>query len=106
MSQAERLQRLSELLIELFRSPLPTYFLQTLGDHAAKLAWCPTTTSRYPEKGSYLGHTLAGLDAGAVSLRGFSLYEGLPGRAMTTGQTQRHDDLALVRDGVHDLEGC
>jgi signal transduction histidine kinase len=107
MSQAERLKRLSEILIELFRSPIPTHFFQTLGDHAGSavphdyLAVCLVD----PEKGSYLVHTLAGLDAGAVSLRGFSLYEGLPGRAMTTGQPQRIDDLALVRDGVHDLEG-
>jgi len=107
MSQAERLKRLSEILIELFRSPIPTHFFQTLGDQAGSavphdyLAVCLAD----PEKGSYLVHTLAGLDVGAVSLRGFSLYEGLPGRAMTTGQPQRIDDLALVRDGVHDLEG-
>ncbi|MGH7345397.1 MAG: ATP-binding protein, partial [Candidatus Rokuibacteriota bacterium] len=37
--------------------------------------------------------------------RGFSLYEGLPGRAITTGHAQRIDDLNAVRDGVHDLEG-
>jgi two-component system, OmpR family, phosphate regulon sensor histidine kinase PhoR len=107
MSQAERLKRLSETLTELFRSPIPTHFFQTLGDHAGSavpheyLAVCLAD----PEKGSYLVHTLAGLDVGAVSLRGFSLYEGLPGRAMTTGQSQRIDDLTLVRDGVHDLEG-
>ena len=107
MSQAERLKRLSELLIELFRSPIPTHFFQTLGDHAESamphdyLAVCLAD----PEKGSYVVHTLAGLDAGAVSMRGFSLYEGLPGRAMTTGQAQRIDDLELVHDGVHDLEG-
>jgi hypothetical protein len=107
MSQAERLKRLSEILIELFRSPIPTHFFQTLGDHAGSavphdyIAVCLVD----PEKGSYLVHTIAGLDAGAVSLRSFSLYEGLPGRAMTTGQPQRIDDLALVRDGVHDLEG-
>ncbi len=107
MSQAERLKRLSEILIELFRSPIPTHFFQTLADRAGTavphdyLAVCLAD----PEKGSYLVHTLAGLDAGAVSLRGFSLYEGLPGRAITTGQSQRIDDLALVRDGVHDLEG-
>ena len=83
MSQTERLTRLSEILIELFRSPIPTHFFQTLGDHAGRvvphdyLAVCLPD----PEKGSYLVHTLAGLDAGAVSLRGFSLYEGLPGRA-------------------------
>ena len=55
--------------------------------------------------GSYLVHTLAGLAVGAVSLRGFSVYERLPGRAITTGQAQRIDDLALTGDGVHDLEG-
>jgi two-component system, OmpR family, phosphate regulon sensor histidine kinase PhoR len=107
MNQAERLKRLSEILIELFRSPIPTHFFQTLGDQAGGavphdyLAVCLAD----PEKGSYLVHTLAGLDVGAVSLRGFSAYEGLPGRAITTGQAQRIDDLALTGDGVHDLEG-
>ncbi|MGH7305980.1 MAG: GAF domain-containing protein, partial [Candidatus Rokuibacteriota bacterium] len=107
MSQAERLTRLSEILIELFRSPIPTHFFQTLSDHAGSvlahdyLAVCLAD----PDKGSYLVHTLAGLDAGVVSLRGFSLYEGLPGRAITTGHAQRIDDLNAVRDGVHDLEG-
>jgi two-component system, OmpR family, phosphate regulon sensor histidine kinase PhoR len=107
MSQAERLTRLSQLLIELFRSPIPTHFFQTLGDHAGSvlehdyLAVCLSD----PEKGSYLVHTLAGLDAGAVSARGFSLYEGVAGRAITTGQPQQIEDLSLVRDGVHDLEG-
>jgi two-component system phosphate regulon sensor histidine kinase PhoR len=106
-SQAERLARLSEVLIELFRSPIPTHFFQTLGDHAGGvlphdyLAVCLSD----PEKSGYLVHTLAGLDAGAVSPRVFSLYEGLPGRAITTGQAQRIEDLTLVRDGVHDLEG-
>ena len=81
MSQAERLKRLSELLIELFRSPIPTHFFQTLGDHAGSavphdyLAVCLAD----PEKGSYLVHTLAGLDAGAVSLRGFSHLRGAAG---------------------------
>jgi two-component system phosphate regulon sensor histidine kinase PhoR len=107
MNQAERLTRLSEILIELFRSPIPTHFFQTLGDRAGSavphdyLAVCLAD----PEKGSYLVHTLAGLDVGTVSLRGFSVYEGLPGRAITTGQAQRVDDLALAGDGVHDLEG-
>ena len=108
MSQAERLTRLSELLIELFRSPIPTHFFQTLGDHAGSvvahdyLAVCLSD----PDKGSYLVHTLAGLDTGAVSLRAFPLYEGLPGRAITTGHAQRIDDLSDVREGVHDLEGA
>ncbi len=108
MTHAERLTRLSELLIELFRSPIPTHFFQTLGDHTGGvlshdyLAVCLSD----PEKGSYLVHTLASLDAGAVSPRAFSLYEGVPGRAITTGQAQWIEDLTRVRDGVHDLEGA
>jgi len=34
VSQAERLSRASEILVELFRSPVPTHFFQTLGDRA------------------------------------------------------------------------
>ena len=107
MSQPDRLKRLSEILIEMFRSPIPTHFFQTLGDYAGSvvphdyLAVCLADA----EKGSYLVHSLAGLAPGAVSPRGFSFYEGLPGRAITTGQAQRIDDLGHVRDGVHDLEG-
>jgi hypothetical protein len=41
MSQAERLTRLGEILVELSRSPIPTHFFQTLGDEARK-----RTTSR------------------------------------------------------------
>jgi len=53
MNQAERLTRLSEILVELFRSPVPTHFFQTLGDQAFAavpndyLAVC----LRDPEKG-------------------------------------------------------
>ena len=107
MTEAERLGRLSEVLIELFRSPIPTHFFQTLADHAGGvlphdyLAVCLSDL----EKSGYLVHSLAGLDAGAVSPRVFSLHEGLPGRAITTGHAQRVEDLTLVRDGVHDLEG-
>jgi signal transduction histidine kinase len=107
MIQSERLTSLSEILIELFRSPVPTHFFQTLGDRTGSvlphdfLAVCLSDT----EKGHYLVHTLVGLDPGAVRRRGFSLDEGLPGRAITTGQAQRIEDVTLVRDGVHDLEG-
>ena len=75
MSQTERLTRLSEILIELFRSPIPTHFFQTLGDHAGRvvphdyLAVCLPD----PEKGSYLVHTLvhrtASLGGGLLRFR-------------------------------------
>ena len=35
MSQTDRLTRLSEILIELVRSPIPTHFFQVLADEAA-----------------------------------------------------------------------
>ena len=108
MNHAERLTRLNELLVELFRSPLPTHFFQTLADQAAGavphdyLAVCLID----PEKGGYLVHSLAGLDDDTVSARPFSPYEGLPGRVITTGQAQRVDDLGAAREGVPDLEGA
>ncbi len=106
MNQAERLTRLSEILIELFRSPVPTHFFQTLGDRAGTavpsdyLAVC----LQDPEKGGYLVHSLLSLEAGAPSQRVFSPDEGLPGRTISTGRSYLVDDLA-AEDGVHDLEG-
>jgi two-component system, OmpR family, phosphate regulon sensor histidine kinase PhoR len=106
MSHVERLTRLSEILVELFRSPVPTHFFQTLSDHAFAavpndyLAVC----LQDPEKGGYLVHSLAGLEARAVSQRVFSSDEGLPGRVIGTGRAKLVADLG-VEDGVHDLEG-
>jgi signal transduction histidine kinase len=88
MSHAERLTRLSEILVELFRSPVPTHFFQTLADQAFAvvpndyLAVC----LQDPEKGGYLVHSLARLEEPAVSQRVFSPDEGLPGLAISTGK--------------------
>jgi len=71
VAQAERLARVSEILVELFRSPVPTHFFQTLGDQASMavpsdyLAVCLQDR----ENGGYLVHSLAGLDDGAVGQR-------------------------------------
>ncbi len=106
MSHAERLTRLSEILVELFRSPVPTHFFQTLADQAFAavpndyLAVC----LQDPEKGGYLVHSLSGLEDRAVSQRVFSPDEGLPGRVIGLGKTQLLADLA-AEDGVDDLEG-
>jgi len=106
VNQAERLTRLSEILIELFRSPVPTHFFQTLGDRAGAavpsdyLAVC----LQDPEKGGYRVHSLLSLEAGAPSQRVFLPDEGLPGRTISTGRSYLVDDLA-AEDGVHDLEG-
>ena len=106
MSQAERLSRASEILVELFRSPVPTHFFQTLGDRASEavpyhyLAVCLQDS----EKSGYLVHSLASLDEAAPAQRVFSLDEGLPGRSMSTGKPYLIDEL-MAEDGVDDLEG-
>jgi len=106
MNQAERLTRLSEILVELFRSPVPTHFFQTLADQAFAvvpndyLAVC----LQDPEKGGYLTHSLAALEGCQVSQRVFSVDEGLPGRTISTGKALLVGDLA-AGEGVHDLEG-
>jgi two-component system phosphate regulon sensor histidine kinase PhoR len=106
VSQPERLARVSEILIELFRSPVPTHFFQTLGDRAGAVV-----PSDYlgvclldPEKGGYLVHTLVGLDGATPGQRAFSVDEGLPGRAIGTGKPYLIEGL-VAEDGVNDLEG-
>lgn len=106
MSQAGRLTRLGELLIELFRSPIPTHFFQTLADHAASVV--PQTAS--PCASRSLRRALSRAHARRPRWRrrepaGILALRGVRGRAITTGQPQRIEDLNLVRDGVHDLEG-
>jgi two-component system phosphate regulon sensor histidine kinase PhoR len=106
VSQADRLTRVSEILIELFRSPVPTHFFQTLGDQAGAvvpgdyLAVCLQDS----EKGGYLVHSLASLEDGVPSQRVFALDEGLPGRTISTGKAYLLENLA-AEDGVDDLEG-
>lgn len=108
MSQSARLARLSELLIELLRSPMPTHFFQVLADEAAAvmphdyLAVC----LHDQDKDGYLVHSLTGLEGGAVAARVFSPHEGLPGRAMREGRPCVLTDLGAADEGVFDLEGA
>jgi PAS domain S-box-containing protein len=108
VSHAERLTRLNELLVELFRSPIPTHFFQTLADQAGAavphdfLAVCLED----PEKGGYLVHSLAAVEGGAVAPRVFSAHEGVPGRVMREGRPCVLDDLQAADDAVYDLEGA
>lgn len=107
MSQIERLTRLSEILAELFRSPIPSHFFQTLGDQAWAVVPCDylAVCLQDPEKGGYLVHSQVDLGEGAMSRRVFSADEGLPGRAISTGKAYLVEDLA-AEDGVPDLEGA
>ena len=106
MSQVERLTRLSEILAELFRSPIPSHFFQTLGDQAWAAVPCDylAVCLQDPEKGGYLVHSQIDLEEGAMSRRVFSPDQGLPGRAISTGKAYIVEDLA-TEDGAPDLEG-
>ena len=107
MSQAERLTRLGEILVELSRSPIPTHFFQTLGDEASSvmpldyLALC----LQDDDKRGYLVHSLTPLPAGAIPTRIFEPHEGMPGRVMREGRPAIVTDLLLPDEAIHDLEG-
>jgi len=107
MSQAERLTRLGEILVELSRSPIPTHFFQTLGDEAGSvvpfdyLALC----LQDDDKRGYLVHSLSPLAGGAIAARVFEPHEGLPGRVIREGRATVAADLMAPDESVLDLEG-
>ena len=107
MSQVARLTRLSEILIELVRSPLPTHFFQVLADEAAAvmphdyLAVCLDDQ----DKGGYFVHSLSALDGPGPAARPFSTHEGLPGRVMREGRPCVQANIADAAEMVFDLEG-
>jgi two-component system, OmpR family, phosphate regulon sensor histidine kinase PhoR len=107
MSQAGRLARVSEILIELFRSPIPTHFFQVLTEETGVviphdyLAVCLQDA----DKGGYRVHSLTPLDGLSVTDRVFSTHEGLPGRVMREGRPCVLENIGHAADGVFDLEG-
>ena len=109
MSLAERLTRLGELLVAMSGSPVPTHLFQTLADEAGGalpndyVAVCLADS----EQGGYLVHSLAALpDRSALAPRVFAPDEGVPGRAIRTGQACVVDDLARAEGAAADLEGA
>jgi PAS domain S-box-containing protein len=108
MSPTERLARVSEILIELFRSPIPTHFFQVLADQTGAviphdyLAVCLQDA----DKGGYLVHSLTPVDGVGIAARVFSAHEGLPGSVMRSGRPCVLDSLVDADDSVFDLEGA
>ena len=108
MSEAERLTRLSEILVELVRSPIPTHFFQVLADEAGAvmphdyLAVCLEDR----DKGGYLVHSLSALAGPGPAARPFSTHEGLPGRVMREGRPCVVANIADADETVFDLEGA
>jgi two-component system phosphate regulon sensor histidine kinase PhoR len=109
VSLAERLTRLGELLVAMSGSPVPTHLFQTLADEAGGalpndyVAVCLADT----EQGGYLVHSLAALpNRSTLAPRVFAPNEGVPGRAMRTGQACVVDDLGRDESAAADLEGA
>ena len=107
MNLEGRLMRLSEILILMSGSPVPTHLFQTLGDHATGivpgeyLAVCLTGV----DNRGYRVHCLRGPSQASVTTRSLDLEEGLAGRVMRTGRVSAVMDLGAEPDSAADVEG-
>jgi len=104
VSLTERLTRLSDVLVALSASPIPTHLFQTLADLAPAAVQCDYLAVCLPttDRPGYLVHSLASLPSD-ISARVWAPDEGLPGRAMRTGQVLVVEDL-LGAHGAGPLE--
>jgi PAS domain S-box-containing protein len=94
VSLAERLTRLSDVLVALSGSPIPTHLFQTLSDLAPAAVGCDylAVCLPTPEQTGYLVHSLGPLPAD-ISARVWKPGEGIAGRTMRTGQAAVVADL-------------
>jgi PAS domain S-box-containing protein len=101
VSLTERLTRLSDVLVALSGSPIPTHLFQTLADLAPAavpcdyLAVCLPT----PDQPGYLVHSLAPLPTD-IGARVWQPDEGLPGQTMRTGRAVVIENLDAGDDGL------
>ena len=104
VSPAERLTRLTDVLVALSGSPIPTHLFQTVADLAPAALPCDylAICLPAPERPGYLVHSLAALprDIGAEV---WAADQGIPGRVMQSGHATVVDDLAIV-EGASALE--
>jgi two-component system phosphate regulon sensor histidine kinase PhoR len=97
VSLAERLTRLSDVLVALSGSPIPTHLFQTLADLAPAavpcdyLAVCLPT----PEGSGYVVHSLAALPSD-IGTEVWPPDHGLPGRIMRIGRVSVVEDLSTL----------
>ncbi len=103
-SLAERLTRLTDVLVALSGSPIPTHLFQTVADLAPAALPCDylAVCLPAPERPGYLVHSLAALprDIGAEV---WAADQGVPGRVLRSGRASVVDDLAAV-EGASALE--
>ena len=105
MTPTERLTRLSDVLVALSGSPIPTHLFQTLADLAPAAVPCDYLAVCLPaaEGGGYLMHSLAPLPRD-VGVEVWPPNHGLPGRVMRTGQPCLVEDLAATGDPSSGLD--
>jgi PAS domain S-box-containing protein len=101
---AERLTRLTDVLVALSGSPIPTHLFQTVADLAPAAVPCDylAVCLPNPDGPGYLVHSLAALprDIGAEV---WPPDQGVPGRVMRSGRASVIDDVAAM-DGASALE--
>jgi two-component system, OmpR family, phosphate regulon sensor histidine kinase PhoR len=104
VSLAERLTRLSDVLVALSGSPIPTHLFQTLADLAPAAVPCDylAVCLPAPEQAGYVVHSLAPLPTD-ISAEVWGPGQGLVGRIMLTGQASAVADLTAT-DGSTPLE--
>lgn len=103
----ERLAQVSEILITLAGSPIPSQQFQVLADYAGLvvphdfLAFCLVDE----DSDGYFVFPLAGEARDAVPERPYTLSEGIVGRVLRRRRSEIIPDLALDPDATPDLEG-
>jgi PAS domain S-box-containing protein len=107
VSLAERLTRLTDVLVALSGSPIPTHLFQTVADLAPAAVPCdylavclPTPEGSGP---GYLVHSLAAIPRD-LSGEVWAPDQGIAGRVLRSGRASVVNDLAAALDGVTALE--
>ena len=103
---AARFVALSEILIGLAASPLPTHLLQTLAEHAEAAVACDYFAICFKDADDqgYVVHPLAGVASEHSAPRLFAMAEGRPESAVREGRVIRITDLLTTIDTASPLE--
>jgi PAS domain S-box-containing protein len=96
-SLAERLTRLTDVLVALSGSPIPTHLFQTVADLAPAALPCDylAVCLPAPDRPGYLVHSLAALPRD-IGGQVWAADQGIPGRVMRSGRAAVVDDLAAA----------
>lgn len=107
MNLTDRLGQVSELLIALSASPVPSHQFQTLADYAKLVITCDFLAICLvdPQEQGYLVHPLVSKHGVGVVQRLFSFDEGCVGQVLESGESQVVADVSEYEAGIPDLEG-